>query len=158
MKSSLVKSKHEKLREGFVEWLEPYKFDFWGTFEFDPRKPIKDSMRAKQYFKNYVKGNLNLPGQVWPSYFMSVEHFKDNNFTHIHFMIAGICQGLSAKEAGKIIGAPWWNKYHGYCYLEKFNPDMGAAGYLAKYVTKALCDWDVNLKAEHRKDYLLKFN
>jgi hypothetical protein len=151
----LRKSNNEKLKDGFIELLEPYEFHWWGTLEFDPKKPMKDAMRAKKYFTNYVKSNLNLPGQAWPSYFMSVEHFKDNYFTHIHFMLAGLCQELSANEAGKIIGAPWWEKYHGYCYLEKFNPKMGAAGYVAKYVTKALCDWDVNLKPEHRKDYLL---
>jgi hypothetical protein len=152
---NFLKSNSEKIRESFVEWLEPYHFDWWGTLEFNPMKPLKDAMRAKGYFQRYEKATLCLPGQVWPSYFMSVEHFKSNFFTHIHFMLAGICQGLSETEAGKIIGAPWWEKYHGYCYLQKFDQKIGAAGYLAKYVTKELCDWDVRLKPEHRKDYLL---
>jgi len=152
---SFLKVNNEKIRKSFVEWLEPYHFLWWGTLEFNPAKPLKDAMRAKGYFLKHVKSTLDLPGQVWPSYFMSVEHFKSNFFTHIHFMLAGIGEGLTEIEAGKMIGAPWWEKYGGYCYLQKFDAKMGAAGYLAKYVTKELCDWDVRLKPEHREDYLL---
>lgn len=150
-----LKSNAEKIRESFVEWLEPYDWQWWGTLEFDPKKPLTDAMRAKGYFKRYVKATMDLSSGIWPSYFMAVERFKGSFFTHIHFMLSGICKDMSEKEAGKIIGAPWWEKYHGYCYLQKFNQEMGAAGYLAKYVTKHLCDWDIRLRREHRKEYLL---
>jgi hypothetical protein len=151
----MEQNRYQKLVEGFVECLEPYDFHWWGTLEFSPKKPLKDPIRAKGYVTQYIKNNFDLPDRMWPSYFMSVEHFKSNFFTHVHFMLAGVCEGLSEKEAGKAIGGPWWEKYHGYCYLQKFNPAMGAAGYIAKYVTKELCDWDIRLKSEHRKDYLL---
>jgi hypothetical protein len=147
--------KYEQIKAGFVDWLEPYNWNWWGTLEFSPQKPLKDPIRAKKYFTDYVKNNLDQPDQPWCSYFMSVEHFKSNFFTHIHFMLSGICEGLSEKNAGKAIGGPWWKKYGGYCYLQKFDSKLGAAGYLAKYVTKDLCDWDIRVKPEHRKDYFL---
>jgi hypothetical protein len=146
-----LKIDYAGIKNSFVELLEPYDWQWFGTLEFSPKKPLKDSMRAKLYCQNYVKNFLDqvVSGNAL-SYFFAVERFKSSFFTHVHFLLSGICKGMSEKEAGKIIGAPWWEKYHGYCYLEKFNSKMGAAGYLAKYVTKDLCDWYFRLKSENK--------
>ena len=93
----MEQNRYQKLVEGFVECLEPYDFHWWGTLEFSPKKPLKDPIRAKGYVTQYIKNNFDLPDRMWPSYFMSVEHFKSNFFTHVHFMLAGVCEGLSSK-------------------------------------------------------------
>ena len=145
----------EKLEKSFVDWLDPIDWNFWGTFEFDRTKPVRDPVRAKKYFVEYIKKQFDFPDSLWCSYFMAVENFKNTFNLHIHFMLAGLCLGMSEKNAGKVIGAPWWKKHEGYCFLEKYDPLIGAAGYLSKYVMKEMCDWDIRLKNEHRKDYLL---
>jgi hypothetical protein len=141
--------KADRLHQEFGKWLQSYDWDVWGTAEFDPQKPLRDALRARGYVEKYIKNNLCRP-RLPLSYFLAVERFSHSMNTHVHFLLAGVL-GLTYEE----MGAPWWKKYHGYFYVEKYEPNLGAGFYLTKYVTKDLCDWNVSLKDEHLKEYSL---
>jgi hypothetical protein len=135
----------EKLKMEMGAWLNTYDWDMWGTMEFDKDLILKDTIRAKRHFATWIKNDIHKPGRT-VSYFMAVERFADNIRTHIHFLLNGV-----GDMQYKQVGQPWWERYHGYAYIEKYDPLLGANHYITKYVTKELCDWDFDIKKSHQK-------
>lgn len=37
----------------------------------------------------------------------------------------------------------WWRERFGISEMDQYDPERGAAGYLASYVTKKVCDYDI---------------
>jgi len=149
MSKAAEEFKADRLHQEFGKWLQGYAWEVWGTAEFDPQKPLRDALRARAYVERYIKNSLYRPGVPF-SYFLAVERFSHSMNTHVHFLLAGV-GGLTYRE----MGAPWWEKHHGYFYVEKYDPKLGAGFYLTKYITKNLCDWDFRLKPEHIREYSL---
>jgi hypothetical protein len=147
-----------KIKEGFKanqlhqecgKWLQMYAWEVWGTAEFDPKRPIRDAIRARGYVQRYISSVLERSGLPL-SYFLAVERFSHSMNTHVHFLLAGV-----SHLTYEAMGSPWWEKHHGYFYVRKYDPSLGAGYYLTKYITKDLCEWDFRLKNEHLKEYSL---
>lgn len=81
--------------------------------------------------------------------FTGVEKGSRGSLLHAHFLIGNVghlktyCgQRLAAGEWGKtcclLHAWPW-----GYARVVIYDPKLGAAHYVSKYVTKELCEWDL---------------
>jgi hypothetical protein len=134
----------ERFKHEMGIWVNGFKWDMWGTGEFDKDLVLRDTIRAKMHFRKWIS-DLYRPRRTI-SYFMAVERFSDNIRTHIHFLLNGV--GDMRYEE---VGQPWWKRFHGYLYIRKYDPDLGANHYITKYVTKELCDWDFDIKKNHQE-------
>jgi len=123
--------------ESMGDWLSTFQWDWWATFTF--RFEVPDAIKAKLYFARFQKQLVKKIHHGF-YYFLAVERFKSGLSTHLHCLLSNIDD-----VAYVTVGQAWFKRY-GYAKIEKYDPGLGAAHYLTKYVTKEICDWDVSLR------------
>lgn len=118
-------------RDSWAEWLAQDSWDFFGTWTFkyadDPTLP--QLRRAVQNLSDATH-----PARLaWFS-----ERGKIGGRGHLHGLIA-LHPGdpLTGRDLWN-----WWFRRYGRCKIEPFDPELGAAGYCAKYLTKDSFDYD----------------
>jgi len=124
------------LRQELGEWLALKDWDCWCTWTFDARfgdtGPSPD--RCLYHTRRWIE---NLPGRSY-GYFVAVERGRGGR-VHSHGLLA-IPRGCSPKR--KSIWHSWKNHY-GRSRVLPYDPDRGAAYYVAKYITKEPLHWDI---------------
>jgi hypothetical protein len=138
------------LRDQLAGWVNKFEWQIFMTGTFRPDQSYRDTIKAKRAFRRYLDDLVKLYRKHNIEYFMVVERFAHGEFTHIHALLNGL-DGLTYRE----IGEPWF-KRHGIVQIEGYDPTKGANYYLTKYVTKELCDWDLNI--DRKKAAILRMN
>lgn len=126
------------VRDELSGWLQGFPWDFWFTGTFRSEMNVKDTFRAKKYFNSFIK-DIERTGVPIVDYFMAVERFKDGEFTHVHALLNKV-RSLRYLD----VWEKWFKRY-GRALVEGYDPKLGAAHYLTKYVVKELCDWDLRI-------------
>jgi hypothetical protein len=144
---SLIKP--ENLRDQMATWVNKFEWQIFMTGTFQPERSTKDTIRTKKRFKSFLGDLSEKFGKNNIEYFLAVERFRLSDETHCHALLNGL-DGLTYRQIGEI-----WRERFGREEVEKYDPTKGANYYLTKYVTKELCDWDLNV--DLRKAAVLKF-
>lgn len=79
--------------------------------------------------------------------FWVAEKFELREGYHLHALMRTDVSGTAIWQ--------WWFRRFGRAEVRDFDPKLGAAGYVAKYVTKQLADYDVEIstvQAKHLSD------
>lgn len=138
------------MRDELALWVDKFKWQFWFTGTFPEERSYRDTIKTKRGFERFVGDLRKKYGKKEIEYFMAVERFKNGDFTHVHALLNGL-DGMTYKQ----IGETWRARHHGREYVETYVKDKGANFYLTKYVTKALCDWDLSINKN--KSHALNF-
>lgn len=153
-RENAILTRVKRVRDGYVEFLGKYKWEWYYGANFNGILMGMEPRQAIKYHKEYFIKKLYRKGKPL-SYFAVVEKFKLGG-VHIHGLLAGVDEDYRYGEVieiwrgiNKVDGEP-----SGYFYTEKYNPEKGAAGYVAKYISKEMCEWDFSLKNEHKLDYV----
>ena len=137
------------MRNEFAEWLDGYRWQYWVTGTFRPEMGIDSTDKARKCFDRYLKDVGGKKQTRTVDYFMAVEWNKGKEFTHIHSLINGI-RGKDTRE----MWSRWFNRY-GRAVIETYEPGKGANHYLTKYCLKELCDWDIRIVSQSKKQLRL---
>jgi len=124
----------------FAEWLDNYRWDWWATLTF--RFVVKDTIKTKQYYRNWIQKDVQPFVSEKIGYFLAVERFGDGINTHIHSVIR-----VGKETNGENIYIyPFWRKWferYGRARIEVYDERKGGNYYLSKYISKEICDWDI---------------
>jgi len=118
------------------DWLHRFPWEMVGTGTFNI--PVNDEIRAKRNFTIFANDLKKVAVDL--EYFVAVERFSIGEECHIHCLLMGVSH-LKYHDVWEI-----WFKRYGRALFEKYDPKQGASWYIAKYVTKAVNDWDVYIK------------
>jgi hypothetical protein len=133
------------LKQVFAEWIDKYEWNWWATLTF--RFEVQDTIKAKSYFKKWVYEDIQpyIPEKI--GYFMAVERFRHGFYTHIHSVIrVGKETQYNMFFGENIYIYPFWKKWferYGRARIEIYDEKKGGNYYLSKYITKEICDWDI---------------
>lgn len=124
-------------REAWADWLSGHEWDYFGTwtFKFADQPTLPQLRRAVQHFADATTPQ----SLAW-----FAEKGKIGGRGHLHGL-------LRMHPNDPVTSADlwnWWFRRYGRCKLERFDPELGAAGYCAKYLTKDSFDYDF-LTYEH---------
>lgn len=139
LNNSSLSSQNQCLRDSMAEFANKFEWQMWMTGTFRPEQSYRDTIKTKRAFKRFLGDLSKQFGKDSIEYFMAVERFKSGDFTHIHALINGV-DGLTYRQ----VGEPWFKRF-GIVHVEGYDPTKGANYYLTKYMTKELCDWDLNI-------------
>lgn len=124
------------ISEQLGDWLHGFPWSCWATFTFDGRwgdtGPSPD--RCMYHTRRWVEA---LPGPP-VGYFLAVERGSFGR-VHSHGLLS-LPRGMEPTR--KSLWHSWKNRF-GRCRVLPYNPDLGAAYYVAKYVTKEPLHWDI---------------
>jgi hypothetical protein len=137
-----------QVRNAYAEWLNEFKWTYWATFTTVYKLTMPSARRAMEgMFKEISKA-----GKV--TIFYVIEPFDLKEGYHLHALVAlegnlkynhiiNLWQYLSGnkklKKGKTAEGKSIWNRTD----LQKYNPKLGARHYVGKYMTKAMCDYDI---------------
>ncbi len=121
--------------QAYSDWLDKIPWDFWCTltFRYDPTP--RAALRA---FHTWLDQS-----EFWyrSDYygFVVTEDGRLNGRTHLHALM-GTLGHLEAYR--KELWREWHQRF-GRARLEPYDKGKGASGYIAKYITKELGEWEV---------------
>jgi len=102
-------------------------------------------MKTKSYFRSWISKDVQPHVAEKVGYFMAVERFKHGYNTHIHSVIR-VGKENSIFGEKNIYIYPFWQKWferYGRARIEIYDERKGARYYLSKYITKEICDWEI---------------
>lgn len=113
----------------YETWLQERHWDYFGTFT--TRYPI--TLKSARRLMDKLAGRLNTAGPV--TMFWAAERFELRDGYHLHALV----------ESPVPKDAIWrfWFKRYGRADVQDYDPKLGGAGYVAKYVTKKIADFDI---------------
>lgn len=120
------------LRRGWGEFLEPFPWQWWGTLTFREEYSSDAADRAFGRFAGWLQNDS--PGV---GYFVGHEIGKLGR-EHLHFLAGGLRPWVSRRVAWK----RWFDR-HGRAQIIPYDPELGAAHYISKYVTKDFSRYDI---------------
>ena len=124
------------LQHSLGDWLTEFEWDCWCTWTFDerfgPTGPSPD--RCLYHTRRWVE---HLPGPAC-GYFLAVERGTGGR-VHSHGLLRLPDPPTPSRKS---LWAAWLDRY-GRCRVLPYDPDRGAAYYIAKYITKEPLGWDV---------------
>ncbi len=138
------------LAEAWGGWLEAYEWSHWATLTFRPHEPAAlpglaaprppaprpgpPPDYAHRRFGRFLSDlSLKVGGGV--GWFRGDEFGRRGGRLHFHALLAGTGSLLPETLAGA------WRD--GFALVEPYDAQLGAAHYVAKYVTKDFADYDV---------------
>lgn len=131
-----------KFKNAYGQWLSEYEWSHWGTLTTRYELTLKSARRITDgFYKELARaGETRL--------FWCAEPFDCKEGFHMHCLIKvpemltfkNVIDTYQVMSGNKHIekGAKW-NRIE----LEKFNKGLGACGYVSKYITKELADYDM---------------
>jgi len=138
--------------EALGEWLNGFHWTHWATFTFRPGCPRDcpqehhcksgwgsdgpSTSRARHHTERFLN---TLPGPRL-GYFYCVERGGIGGRAHAHALLS--IEPVAMGVTGKSIDHAWGSRF-GRCQLRSYDPELGAAHYCGKYITKAPLSWDV---------------
>lgn len=116
----------------YGKWLEDQPWDYFATFTTKYSITLKSARR--------MMGGLSKKVCVRSDsmIFWVAEKFQLRDGYHMHALIR---TPIDSRQLWS-----WWFKRYGRNEIRAFRPDVGATGYVAKYVTKNLTDYDVEIR------------
>jgi len=146
-----------RARSAFGEWLSLPQWDWYTTHTFkadyvSPRQADRawyswfNGLRVSAKAKGYTP---SLYGDTAPFYFRVAE-YQDRGTLHYHALIGGV------GDIRRLLFKDMW-ELNGFARVEQYDPIRGAAGYVAKYLTKGSGDirFSHNL-TNHKNSYTIK--
>lgn len=123
-----VKKFVNPLREEWVKLLSRYRWNWFTTLTFDPRKDLPKTYtainRAKRFFET-----IECKEERPIGYYICMELNRLGR-THFHALMGNL-EGIQRSVWWK-----WWFTRYGRAMIEPYNPELGASHYLTKYVVK----------------------
>ncbi len=127
-------------REALGVWLDEMPWSHWATFTFG--EPWGESGPTPQGANRHIARFLEAqPG--WPGYFYCIEAGRLGR-VHGHALLR--FDQLGIRELGFDAGEGTfarWRKRYGRAQVRTYDPELGAAYYCSKYLTKSPLHWDV---------------
>lgn len=124
----------EPVAGAWGSWLGSYPWDSWGTLTFAAGEFSSDAAsRAWGRFAAQLP-----PLATW---FVGHEVGARGRL-HLHCLLGVLGR---AKDENHLDLWQWWFKRYGRAHLAGYNEKRGAAAYVAKYVTKELAHYDLEL-------------
>lgn len=134
-----------RLRQGWVEFLGRWQWDWFCTFTFDPAKHSSPNgmvhpekgVKAFRLFVNEL--NCELYGRNWKRrdegvhYALALE-FHKSGILHLHALV-GAERDLN-EVALRTAWKEWWYEHFGIARIERPNDSNNVRGYCSKYVAK----------------------
>jgi hypothetical protein len=117
------------------EWLSVFPWDAWGTLTFAAGEFTHEAAsRAWARFARHV--STEAPIATW---FVGHEVGARGRL-HLHCLLGQ----LTGDGADRSKLWEWWFKRYGRAQVAGYDPEKGAAHYVAKYVTKELAHYDID--------------
>lgn len=125
---------YQSIAEAWGTWLDEFSWDLWCTLTFKEERSHASATRAFENFGKFIR-NSGSPDAGW---FFAHEVGRLGRL-HLHALIGGIDPWTSRRALWR-----WWFRRYGRAQILPFDPDRGAAFYVAKYVTKGeLSHYDI---------------
>ncbi len=139
-----------QLSEAWGEFLSGYPWDWFLTLTF--REPVK-SFTAQRAFARFAK-DIEKAAGLPIAWFRGDEIGPIGGRYHLHALM------LNVAHLRRLTWMDEWGRRAGYARILPFDPQLGAAYYCAKYVTKQFGEWDLsdNLQAFRQYQSLLSKN
>jgi hypothetical protein len=137
--------RRKQVRECYGEWLEGWPWDHYTTLTFGIKSGPDFARRAFGRWTRCLEREAGLP-VFW---FVGFEDGRLLGRLHLHALV-GNTGGLNDRWMAEA-----WTP--GFSRIVRYQPQLGAAYYVTKYVTKELLDYDVSsnftraLKARNRQ-------
>jgi len=127
-------------RREFGEWLGAFTWTHWGTFTFGdgwgPDGPT--SSRAFYHLNKFLASERGVPG-----YFCCIETGRLGR-VHGHALLRVDQYSIRGLDLDvRTDACADWERRFGRSQLRAYDPELGAAGYCAKYLTKNPLHWEV---------------
>lgn len=117
--------------------LEPVKSDWVSDISYN--KDAQERFARQQYLIWIRKVNESIYGRRFRERGLGVDNvygmeFQKRGVIHLHALLKGIPKEVSMEHWAKT----WWHEHenNGYATIEAYNPQLGAVGYLGKYIVK----------------------
>lgn len=130
-----------RARDEFGAWLSLPRWDWYCTHTFKAGYVSpKEADRHWFAWLNSLSLTARLRGYGRPFWFRGTE-YQDRGALHFHSLIGGI------GDVRRLLFKDYW-ELHGFARVEQYDPSLGAAHYVGKYLTKDAADirWSHNLK------------
>lgn len=133
----------------WTDWLSTFHWDHFATLTF--REPRSEAS-ARRAFEGYVRSVRSLTHGGSVGYFVGYEYGTFGRL-HLHALMrtsspqpdlfTSRCSRASEALPSETLWKVWWERY-GRATVSDYDPKRGAAGYVSKYVTKALAYYDLD--------------
>ena len=143
------------------KWLSGYEWTHWATFTSRPildtatgnigasnlANPLDSTYTRTNAFKSsepsrrmYRRGLAKWAKRIGPEMiFWGTEAGPETGRIHCHALLKLSSTSMETNRSMWMLGY----RMFGRTYIEDYDPELGAAGYIAKYVTKRLADYDL---------------
>ena len=115
----------------YTDWLKAQEWSYFATFTTSFPLTLKSARRLI----------LKLADKTCPTQgdllFWVAERFEVREGYHMHALVKS---RIGATEIWS-----WWKKRYGRAQVLIYDPNVGGAGYVAKYVTKSIADYDLEV-------------
>jgi hypothetical protein len=116
----------------FIGQLEP--FDWYLTLTF--RDEVHPEQANRRYNRFIRQINESLFGRRWREKGQGIYHvcaieYQRRGVLHFHTLMGG-----GVWKLRRLTYMDLWDKDNGYARIESYNPNLGAKGYLSKYVSR----------------------
>lgn len=119
------------------DWLNGYPWNAWCTLTFRAGNFSADAAtRAVNLWLDYIRTT----GSPAVTYYVGHEVGGLGGRLHLHGLIGNLADYTSRTALWS-----WWFKRFGRAQVLRYDAERGAAWYVAKYVTKAVAEWDFDL-------------
>ncbi len=122
-----------------LEWeLDRYNWDYFGTGTFRKLRNVTEARTlVEQYFADLQERLQNPLPRFWV-----LEPHKYRETVHLHYLLA------KTKQINEDVERVLWNYWQkitkeGRFQSREYNANKGGAGYMIKYLTKEVVDWDL---------------
>jgi len=116
------------------EFLSEFRWDWFVTLTFEHEvKSFTAYRRCKAWL-----GDLERAAAFPIAWFRADEYGERTGRFHLHLLIANV------EHLHRLTWMKRWEQRNGYARILPFDPGLGAAFYVSKYVTKQAGEWDIS--------------
>ena len=147
-----IKDLPELAKSELSEWLGKFTWSFWSTFTTRRELTPNSARRAMALLGDILKEQ----GYDY-RIFWAAEPYDTKEGQHLHALVhfEGIEQLTDNSTYFEALRKAWHTAIgdiHARQYHAKYNSELGAKYYVAKYISKKLCDYDMlRARCEHRE-------
>lgn len=120
--------------DGTTRWLQRQPWDAFATLTYGKYDP---SVRAARRHVERFMDVAPIKMAWWVT-----ERGERFGRIHNHALILWGSTMFGPEDAAAYWNG-WWRERNGIAELQPYDPERGAAGYLASYVTKKVCEYDI---------------